>query len=261
MDGWVRRETLRYAGMGRVPESEVDPRILEFVDRALGELNRVCRPRFTSKIFALHAIGAADSDRPAGAAVSKLPEGEIYRLNFGGVLDVTSRALTVNLKDCEEVVLFAATLGAETDRLISQYSRRDISQGALMEAAATALIEEYCDRCQQELEAQLNQEQKTLRPRFSPGYGDFHIKHQKDMVSLLDLPRQIGVTLTDGGMLAPSKSVTAVMGIAHLEEDAVEGETTGASGQSGRPKAQKHRCHVHGCESCMKTDCIYRRNV
>ena len=221
MDGWVRREALRYAGMGRVPESEVDPRILEFVDRALGELNRVCRPRFTSKIFALQPTDGS--------------------LNFGGVLDVTSRALTVNLKDCEEVVLFAATLGAEADRLISQYSRRDISQGALMEAAATALIEEYCDRCQQELEAQLNQEKKTLRPRFSPGYGDFHIKHQKDMVSLVDLPRQIGVTLTDGGMLAPSKSVTAVMGIAHL--------------------AQKHRCHVHGCESCTKTDCIYRRNV
>ena len=112
MDGWVRREALRYAGMGRVPESEVDPRILEFLDRAFSELNRVCRPRFTSKIFRL---------QPSDGS-----------LNFGGVLNVTSRALTVNLKDCEEVVLFAATLGAEADRLISQYSRRDISQGALM---------------------------------------------------------------------------------------------------------------------------------
>ena len=258
MDGWVRREALRYAGMGRVPESEVDPRILAFLDRAFDELNRICRPRFTSKIFSLRRSGEAGSNP---------------NLNFGGVLDVTSRALNINLRDCEEVVLFAATLGAEADRLISQYSRRDISQGALMEAAATALIEDYCDRCQQELEAQLNEEKKTLRPRFSPGYGDFDIKHQKDMVNLLDLPRQIGVTLTDGGMLAPSKSVTAVMGIAHLEEDAVEGETTGASGQSetsgnlgasgqpGGPKRQKHRCHVHGCESCTKTDCIYRRNV
>ena len=252
MDARVRREALRYAGMGSVPESEMDPRILAFLDRAFGELNRVCRPRFTSKIFSLRHSGEADGD---------------LNLNFGGVLDVTSRALTVNLRDCEEAVFFAVTLGAEADRLISQYSRRDISQGALMEAAATALIEEYCDQCQQELEAQLNKEAKTLRPRFSPGYGDFDIKHQKDMVSLLDLPRQIGVTLTDGGMLAPSKSVTAVMGIAHLAEDTVEigasgqSGTTGAPGQKGSPKGQKHRCHVHGCEACTKTDCIYRRNV
>ena len=234
MDSRVRREALRYAGMGRVPASEVDSRILSFLDRAFDELNRVCRPRFTRKIFSLR--------EGAGS------------LNFGGVLDVTSRSLTVNLRDCEEVVLFAATLGAEADRLIAQYTRRDISQGALMEAAATAFIEEYCDRCQAELEAELNEEKKTLRPRFSPGYGDFDIKHQKDMISLLDLPRQSGVTLTDGGMLTPTKSVTAVMGIAHLAEDSVEGGTSGA-------KAQKHRCHVHGCEACAKTDCIYRRNV
>ena len=122
-----------------------------------------------------------------------------------------------------------------------------------MEAAATAFIEDYCDRCQAELEAELNKENKTLRPRFSPGYGDFDIRHQKDMVNLLELPRQIGVTLTDGGMLTPTKSVTAVMGIAHLAEG-------GADGASG-PKAQKHRCHVHGCEACTKKDCIYRRNV
>ena len=127
-----------------------------------------------------------------------------------------------------------------------------------MESAATAFIEDNCDRCQAQLEEDLNKEKKTLRPRFSPGYGDFDIGHQKDMVNLLDLPRQIGVTLTDGGMLAPTKSVTAVMGIAHLAEDTA---ADGTSGQPVGPKAQKHRCHVHGCEACTKTDCIYRRNV
>lgn len=233
MDARLRREALRYAGMGRAADDEIDPRIDVFLEKAFSQLERMCRPRFTRKIFSLSASDGS--------------------LHFGGALDVTSRSLTVNLRDCEEVMLFSATLGAEADRLISQYSRRDISQGALMEAAATAFIEEYCDRCQAQLEEDLNKEKKTLRPRFSPGYGDFDIRHQKDMVNLLDLPRQIGVTLTDGGMLTPTKSVTAVMGIAHLAEG-------GADGASG-PKAQKHRCHVHGCEACTKTDCIYRRNV
>ena len=239
MDGRLRREALRYAGMGRAANGEIDPRIDAFLEKAFGELDRLCRPRFTRKIFALSTSDGS--------------------LHFGGALDVTSRSLTVNLRDCEEAVLFAATLGAEADRLIAQYTRRDISQGTLMEAAATAFIEDYCDRCQAELESELNKENKTLRPRFSPGYGDFDIRHQKDMVNLLDLPRSIGVTLTDGGMLTPTKSVTAVMGIAHLAGGGTDAGGA-ADGLSG-PKAQKHRCHVHGCEACMKTDCIYRRNV
>lgn len=238
MGGYLRSEVLRYAGMGQACEAEIDQRIDEFADRAVEELQRVCRPRFTSKIFSLEFSASA-------WAVGAVPV-----LCFGCVLDVTSRSLSVNLADCEHAVFFAATLGAEADRLISQYSRRDISQGVLMEAAATALIEDYCDRCQAELEKELNRKKLTLRPRFSPGYGDFDVKHQTDMVRLLDLPRQIGVTLTDGGMLAPSKSVTAVMGIARLDEDPL------SDGRFG----QKFRCHIHGCEACSKKDCIYRRN-
>ena len=229
MGGWLRSEVLRYAGMGKADPADIDPRIIEFADWAVEELNRQCRPRFTSKIFSVKAIPEIENG-----------------LRFGGVLDVTSRSLTVNLRDCNEVVFLAATLGAEADRLISQYSRRDMSQGVLMEAAAAAVIESYCDSCQLELEKELNQEQITLRPRFSPGYGDFDIKHQKDFVRLMDLPRTIGVTLTEGGMLSPTKSVTAVMGMSRFRK---------------YPNQEIERCTLHGCEVCRKKDCIYRRNV
>lgn len=229
MGGWLRSEVLRYAGMGKADPADIDPRIIEFADWAVEELNRQCRPRFTSKIFSVKAIPEIENG-----------------LRFGGVLDVTSRSLTVNLRDCNEVVFLAATLGAEADRLISQYSRRDMSQGVLMEAAAAAVIESYCDSCQLELEKELNKEQITLRPRFSPGYGDFDIKHQKDFVRLMDLPRTIGVTLTEGGMLSPTKSVTAVMGMSRFAKS---------------PNREIERCTLHGCEVCRKKDCIYRRNV
>ena len=121
MGGWLRSEVLRYAGMGKADPADIDPRIIEFADWAVEELYRQCRPRFTSKIFSVKAIPEIENG-----------------LRFGSVLDVTSRSLTVNLRDCNEVVFFAATLGAEADRLISQYSRRDMSQGVLMEAAAAA---------------------------------------------------------------------------------------------------------------------------
>ena len=229
MGGWLRDEVLRYAGMGSADPADIDPRIIEFADWAVEELYRQCRPRFTSKIFSLETIPEIENG-----------------LRFGGVLDVTSRSLSINLKDCGEAVFFAATLGVEADRLIKQYSSRDMSQGVLMDAAAAAIIETYCDSCQVNLEKELNREYKTLRPRFSPGYGDFDIKHQRDFMRLMDLPRAIGVTVTEGGMLSPTKSVTAVMGVSRFRK---------------YPNQEIERCTLHGCEACMKKDCIYRRNV
>ncbi|MGN1414584.1 MAG: vitamin B12 dependent-methionine synthase activation domain-containing protein [Anaerovoracaceae bacterium] len=226
---YLRREVLRYLGMGAAAESDTDPRILEGIEAALAELRRRTRPRFLRKICPLDFCGAS---------------GEL--LSVGGLFSVKSRSLQVNLRDCSQVVLFAATLGAEADQLIRRASCRDISQGLIMEAAATAWIEDFCDTCQMKIEEEMNRQEKTLRPRFSPGYGDFDIAYQKDMIRLLDTPRQLGVSLTEGGMLVPSKSVTAVMGV--------------ASRNGGENSGSRQRCHIHGCEACNKKDCLYRRN-
>lgn len=56
-------------------------------------------------------------------------------------------------------------------------------------------------------------------------------------MAALELSKRIGVTLTDSLLMAPSKSVTAIIGASRLPKD----------------------CTVHGCESCAKTDCLYRR--
>ena len=55
---------------------------------------------------------------------------------------------------------------------------------------------------------------------------------------MLDTAKTIGLTMTDSYMLTPVKSVTALIGISDSDE----------------------KCHIKGCESCGKADCIYRRN-
>ena len=57
------------------------------------------------------------------------------------------------------------------------------------------------------------QETLPLTTRFSPGYGDFSLEHQPALLSLLDTQRRIGLTLSEGGMMLPTKSVTAIVGI------------------------------------------------
>ena len=80
------------------------------------------------------------------------------------------------------------------------------------------MIEAYCDACQKELSTEAAKEGLYLRSRFSPGYGDFSLDYQKELLILLDAPKRIGLTVTDSMMLTPTKSVTAVMGLTAEKE-------------------------------------------
>ena len=131
-------------------------------------------------------------------------------VSLGG-MTVNSKKLAEHLKGCSRVVLLAATLGAQADTLIRRYSVQDMEKAVIAQAVSAAMIEAYCDETQNEI-AQRN-EFSGLYPtaRFSPGYGDFDIVYQKEILNLLNCAR-IGLTLTSGYMLVPSKSVTALFG-------------------------------------------------
>ena len=107
----------------------------------------------------------------------------------------------------------------------------------ILQAVAAAMIETCCDEVNDALRRTAEQEGLYCRPRFSPGYGDFSIEHQRDFSRLLDTPRKIGLTVTESCLLAPIKSVTAVIGLSETPQP----------------------CHRKGCEECGKTDCAYRR--
>jgi hypothetical protein len=151
-------------------------------------------------------------------------------------LQVQSADLEKHLAGCGSVFLFAATLGTQADTLLRRWSASDMSLAVVGQACAAALLEHYCDECMAKLSATLPKGQ-YLRPRYSPGYGDFSLDFQRPLLDLLDAGRRIGLSLTKGGMLVPAKSVTAVIGIT---ED-------------------KSTCHIHKCADCSKNDCPFRK--
>lgn len=112
-----------------------------------------------------------------------------------------------------------------------------VSKSVVMQAASVAMLETYCDEVNDKIKEIYLQNGKFLRPRFSPGYGDFPIECQKELIGALELPKKIGLTVTDHYVMVPSKSVTAIMGVSHV------------------PQA----CKTQGCEACKKIDCLYRR--
>ena len=129
-------------------------------------------------------------------------------------LVINSGKLAKHLAGCPRVALLAVTLGPEADTLIRRFSVQDMEKALIAQAVGTVLIEAYCGKIENEIEQKNELSGLNRTMRFSPGYGDFDISHQKDIIDLLNCDRKIGLTLTSGYMLAPSKSLTAVIGFA-----------------------------------------------
>ena len=147
-----------------------------------------------------------------------------FTVSLGGV-SVKSKNLAKHLTDCSRAVLLAATLGTDADTLIRRFSVQDMEKAVIAQGVCAAMIEAYCDS----VESEILQEPEfaCLYPtsRFSPGYGDFDIAHQKDILNMLNCSR-IGVFLTDGYMLTPTKSVTAVIGFSREKKHTSEFRTS-----------------------------------
>lgn len=127
-----------------------------------------------------------------------------------GVFKLNSKGLASNLKGSDSVIIFAATVGIELDRLIAKYSRISPSKALFMQALGAERIEALCDAFCDSL---ISEKGVLLRPRFSPGYGDLPLEVQKDIFSLLECHKRIGVSLNESLLMSPSKSVTAFVGL------------------------------------------------
>ena len=212
---WNDRELLRYLGCknGTVP----DQNLTDLIAQCKQELEQAASPRVIWREYPLciqdHSIDMT-------------------------CLQTQSKSLERNLKDCERVLLFAATLGSRVDVLLHRYNMIQMSKAVVMQAASVAMLETFCDEQNQKLKEEYEEKGWYLRPRFSPGYGDFSLECQRQIAPALELNKRIGVTLTDSLLMAPSKSVTAVIGLSETETS----------------------CHIKGCEVCQKKDCAYRRS-
>lgn len=153
-----------------------------------------------------------------------------------------SADLATHMTGCSHAVLFAMTLGAQADRLIARYAQTNIAMAAVLQAAAAAAVEAACDDFCETLASHAESGSLTgfpgyLTARFSPGYGDMALNCQKAVLELLNAQIRIGLTATKSFMLAPSKSVTAFVGVSPVPVKNCYGE----------------------CGLCGKTDCAFRR--
>ena len=137
------------------------------------------------------------------------PDG-IIELPYGRVC---SFDLSRNLRGCSEIYMFAATLGIGFDRLLQRTFLRSMADAAVLQAVGAAAAEGLADRLNEDLKLMAQAEGLRLRPRYSPGFGDFGLENQRGFFRVLDPSRHIGLNLKDNCIMAPEKSVTALIGI------------------------------------------------
>ena len=144
-------------------------------------------------------------------------ESEI-KSNKNGVVEtldgfvIQSRYVGKGLAECERLAVMAVTVGAglpeEAQRLISSGSLYDATIADMLGSfAAEAAADSFCDYIKKTLSS------KSLYTtlRFSPGYGDWSVAAQSDVMDFLE-GCDGEIRLTDGGLLEPVKTITAAVG-------------------------------------------------
>ena len=193
-----RREILRYAGA----RGETGERLQGLLEECLAE----CEGVFTPRVCYI----------------------TLTRAEFLQIFPPSETANTWT-SDCEEIILFAATVGLGIDRLIHRYASVSTAKALLFQAIGAERIEALCDKFCAEYE--------SARRRFSPGYGDFPLSAQKEIFTLLNPSKHIGVTLTDTLLMSPTKSVTAAFGLKACERE-----------------------QGNECAFCEKKDCAFKKD-
>ena len=130
-----------------------------------------------------------------------------------GLTKVHSSGLSKVLFGCERAIIMCATVGLDFDRAIKKYSVSSPAEALIISALGSERIEALCDAFCDEIALELCEAGCEMTKRFSPGYGDFSLEFQKEVFRLITPEKYIGLTLDEGFIMTPSKSVSAIIGI------------------------------------------------
>ncbi len=129
----------------------------------------------------------------------------ICNVGFG---DICSKNLCDVLRGCKTAIVLATTTGIGVDRLINKFSVTSAAKHFIIDAVASAAAESFCDYMDNMLR------KSPHKPhRFSPGYGDLKLEIQPDLLNMLNASKNIGITINKSLLMAPVKSITAIMGV------------------------------------------------
>lgn len=186
-----KSELLRYLGHSG---QDIDDRLQSRIDELSERCMRVSKPVCAYGVFPI-------SETENGVSVS---DGAAY---------LSGKDISAHLHGAQSCAFMAVTLGMESEREMRALESVSVTDALIFSAACTALTESAADICEEMIRKEASESGRFLNFRYSPGYGDFPLEAQKKLLKLIDAEKSLGITLTDGLMMVPRKSVSAVIGI------------------------------------------------
>ncbi len=140
------------------------------------------------------------------------------------------------LKQSHQCIFLVTSLGHQIDALIRNLQIKNMAKALIYDACASSIIESATNNIEKEIRT-INYPTLYFTDRFSPGYGDLPITFQKDICTVLETNKNIGVSVTSSGIMLPKKTISAIIGIANT------------------PQRKK----IRGCSFCdLQQNCSYR---
>ena len=193
------REAMRYLGAASDAATEA------LVRETASELERAVQPRCVYRVL----------------PVTHTPDG----VSLGGLCLPGEMAARM-LRASKQAAVVVCTLGAGFETLLRAAEARDMARAVALDACGSAYVEAGCDAAERDIASRFPGLFRT--DRFSPGYGDLPLSLQPELLAL---------TLTASLLMVPSKSVTAILGVADTPQPA----------------------RIRGCAFCnLKDSCLLR---
>jgi hypothetical protein len=126
---------------------------------------------------------------------------------------IGSRDIIKLLKGCGLAAGFAVTIGPALEQKRDQCLKdKETTRALVLDAAGSVAVEELAGITNRQIERLYAEKGYAATRRFSPGYGDWNVSGQKDLLDWLGAG-QIGIKLTDAFEMLPEKSVSAILGL------------------------------------------------
>lgn len=150
----------------------------------------------------------------------------------------------VNKEMSEEIIACIVTLGPDADKAINWYFDEGmVYEGMLLSALCDQILFNCTKELHQILEIELVSSNLFLSRRHDPGSNSVPMENQKVLLTMMNElygEDEVGITLSDGFMFEPSKTISYFYNITKQAED---------------------RIMEHDCSLCEVVECPYRQVV
>ena len=132
---------------------------------------------------------------------------------------IGSRQVAKLLGSCSNAVVFMSTIGKALEQQSHEmFQEGDVTLAFLLDAIASETADAAADFLHRRIIPSLVKEQGyQVTARFSPGYGDWPITVQSDVLQICEGGR-IDISVTESSLMIPRKSVSAVFGLKRIQK-------------------------------------------